>query len=606
LRRTDLLIILAAVLLLRLPFLNEAVQGDDTLFLTSAAHALIDPLHPNHTHYVFSFVGQKIDFRAYPHPLINQWVLAGLIAIFGSVKEVPFHAAYILFSLLAAFAMYSLARRFSPRPLWATLLFLVVPAFAVNGASFESDVPHVAFFLAGIAAFVVFERYWVAAIFLALASLTAVQAVVATPILLVYLWLNGGGAEAPRQPKGRPTKHAIITAFSPMIALTAWETFERITGGVFPFLATAGYVRQEGWDAISKHLRSAAGLTIHLWFLIFPLLFAAGIYAAWKQRDRDKVFLAAWIVIYLAAAFVLFFSGSARYLLPVAAPVAIIGSFARRSWVMAGFGVQLVISIGLAIANYEQWSAYREFSKDLAAQTGGRRVWVNSEWGLRHYLEDAGARVPLGHQVIPAGDVVVWSELAFPVPVAHSGSMIAPLLQRDVRPRVPFRIIALDSHSGYSSIDKGFLPYGIAGGLVDRIHADAYKEVKPTLSDLPMNAPEADGQIISGIFDLEDGKQRWSSGAASVVLVSPAAPEPLHADFYLPDNAPARQARLLLDGKVVLVKTLPGPGTHRIVSEPVKGAGPTGIVTLELDKTFSAPGDSRKLGVVLLDLGWGK
>ena len=594
-RRTDLLIILAAVLLLRLPFLNEAVQGDDTLFLTSATHALIDPLHPNHTHYIFAFVGQTIDFRAYPHPLINQWVLAGLIAIFGSVKEVQFHAVYILFSLLAAFAMYSLARRFSPQPLWATLLFLVVPAFAVNGGSFESDVPHVALFLAGMAAFVVFERYWIAAIFLALASLTAVQAVTATPILLVYLWINQKRSAA-----------AIVTAFSPVVVLTAWETFERITGGVFPFLATAGYVRQLGWDAIPAHLRSAAGLTIHLWFLIFPLLFAAGLYAAWKQRDRDKAFLAAWIVIYLAAAFVPFFSGSARYLLPVAAPVAIIGSFARRSWVMAGFGVQLVISLGLAVANYEQWNAYREFSKDLVPQTGGRRVWVNSEWGLRHYLEDAGARVPLGHQVIPAGDVVVWSELALPVPVAHSGSTVASLLQRDVRPWVPFRLIALDSHSGYSSIDKGFLPYGIAGGLVDRIHADVYKEVKPTRSDLPMNAPEAEGQIISGIFDLENGNQRWTSGAASVILVSPGAPQPLHADFYLPDNAPARQARLLLDGKVVLAKTLPGPGMHRIVSEPVKAAGPTGIVTLQLDKTFSAPGDARQLGVVLLDLGWGK
>jgi hypothetical protein len=595
LRRTDLLIILAAVLLLRLPFLNEAVQGDDTLFLASATHALIDPLHPNHTHYIFSFIGQTIDFRAYPHPLINQWVLAGLIAIFGSVKEVPFHAAYILFSLLAAFAMHSLARRFSPQPLWATLLFLVVPAFAVNGSSFESDVPHVALFVAGMAAFVVFERYWIAAIFLALASLTAVQAVVATPILLVYLWINRKRSSA-----------AIVTAFSPVVALTAWETFERITGGVFPFLATAGYVRQQGWDAISAHLRSAAGLTTHLWFLIFPLLFAAGIYVAWTQRDRDKAFLAAWIVIYLAAAFVLFFSGSARYLLPVAAPVAIIGSFARRSWVMAGFWVQLVISLGLAIANYQQWSAYREFSKDLTAQTGGRRVWVNSEWGLRHYFEDAGARVPLGHQLIPAGDVVVWSELAFPVPVAHSGSAVASLLQRDVRPWVPFRLIALDSHSGYSSIDKGFLPYGIGGGLVDRIHADLYKEVKPTLSDLPMNAPEAEGQIISGIFDLENGNQRWTSGAASVVLVSPATSQPLHADFYLPDYAPARQASLLLDGKVVLAKTLPGPGMHRIVSEPVKAAGATGIVTLKLDKTFSAPGDARQLGVVLRDLGWGK
>jgi hypothetical protein len=599
LRRTDLLIILAAVLLLRLPFLNEAVQGDDSLFLAPATHALIDPLHPNHTHYIFTFVGQDIDFRAFPHPLINQWTLAALIAIFGGVKETPFHAAYILFSLLAAFSMYSLARRFSPRPLWATLLFLAVPAFVVNGGSFEADVPHVAFFLAGIAAFIA-DRIAISVVFLALAALTAVQAVVATPILLVYLWLNK-----------RPSAAAIAAAFSPVAALGAWEIFERLSSGVFPFMATAGYVQQQGWDKIAKKLLNAGGLTIHLWFLIFPLLFAAGLYAAWpkiigKPRDRDKAFLAAWILIYFAAACVLFFSGSARYLLPVAAPVAIIGSCARRSWVIAGFALQLAISLGLAVANYQQWGAYREFSRSLAAETGGRRVWVNSDWGLRHYLEDQGARVPLGHQTIPAGDVVVWSELAFPVPVAHSGSLAASLLQQDVRPSMPFRLIALDSRSGYSSIDKGFLPFGIGAGLVDRIHADVYKEAKPTLSDLPMNAPEAEGQIVSGIFDLEAGKQRWTSGTAAVMLVTPSTPQPLHADFYLPDNAPARRVTLLLDGSPVYSETLPGPGVYRLVSPPQKAAGATSMVALQLDKTFSAPGDSRQLGVVLIDLGWGK
>ncbi len=37
----------------------------------------------------------------------------------GDMREVPFHAAYIVFSLIAALAMWSLARRFSPQPLWA-------------------------------------------------------------------------------------------------------------------------------------------------------------------------------------------------------------------------------------------------------------------------------------------------------------------------------------------------------------------------------------------------------------------------------------------------------------------------------------------------------
>ena len=44
--RKSLLLLLGLVLLIRLPFLNQAIQGDDHIYLTEAQHALIDPLHP--------------------------------------------------------------------------------------------------------------------------------------------------------------------------------------------------------------------------------------------------------------------------------------------------------------------------------------------------------------------------------------------------------------------------------------------------------------------------------------------------------------------------------------------------------------------------------
>jgi Dolichyl-phosphate-mannose-protein mannosyltransferase len=604
LAKRDLLIILAAVFLLRLPFLNEAVQGDESTFLASAAHAQIDPLHPNRTHYIFTFVERDVDLQGGSHMPMDAWVLAALIAIFGDVKEVPFHAAYIVFSLMAAFAMYSLARRFSPQPLWATLLFLAVPAFVVNGASFEADVPHLAFFLCGIAAFIsaVDRRSlaWLAvsAFFLGCAALTVMQAQIAAPILLAYIWLYA--------PDWKP---GWLAAFSPCVALAAWEIFERVTSGVFPFALTARYVNEQGWDRIAPKFLNAAGLLMHLWFIVFPPLFAIGLWAAWRRRDRDTAFIAAWFGIYLAAACALFFSGSARYLLPVAAPVAIWASYAPGSWLTAGFAVQMALSICLAIANHQHWSAYREFARQVVRQAGGHRLWINSEWGLRHYMEDAGARVVLPGQLIPSGDVVVSSELVHPVTVARHGQLVASFLEKDVRPSMPFRLIGLESRSGYSSIDRGFLPFGIGTDLVDRIHADIHKEVKPTLTNLPMNAPEADTQIVSGIYNLEQGKLRWTSGAATVVLVSPSdrarSAEPLHAAFYIPDNAPARHVVVTLDGRKVYSQAVT-PGMQRIVTPPQQAAGPTSIVSLQLDHTFSPPNDSRELGVFLQEVGWGK
>src|ERR1043166_68512 len=119
--RRQLLVILGLALALRIPFLNQAIQGDDDIYLKEAAHALIEPLHPSHTTYVFR--GEPADLRGHTHPPLNAWILAGLITLFGGVREVPFHTAYIGFSFIAVCSMWSLARRFTANPLWATLLF---------------------------------------------------------------------------------------------------------------------------------------------------------------------------------------------------------------------------------------------------------------------------------------------------------------------------------------------------------------------------------------------------------------------------------------------------------------------------------------------------
>ena len=50
------------------------------------------------------------------------------MAVFGEVKELYFHLFYIAFSLAAVISMYFLARRFTTRPLLASLLLLSVPS----------------------------------------------------------------------------------------------------------------------------------------------------------------------------------------------------------------------------------------------------------------------------------------------------------------------------------------------------------------------------------------------------------------------------------------------------------------------------------------------
>ena len=197
-RGRGLWVALALVLLIRLPFLNQAIQGDDHTYISEAAHALVEPLHPMHLKTVF--LGDEIDLRGHAHPPLNAWVLAGLIAIFGEVREVPFHAVYMAFSLVAVWAMWSLARRFSRQPLWATLLFVAVPAFVVNGNSLETDLPFLTFWMAAIALFCAGRVGW-SCVPMALAALTSYQAVLLTPC-----WARIGGSSsaslAPRRGAG--------------------------------------------------------------------------------------------------------------------------------------------------------------------------------------------------------------------------------------------------------------------------------------------------------------------------------------------------------------------------------------------------------------------
>lgn len=69
----DLVLICLLVLALRLPFLTQAVQGDDIYYLAGGQHALVEPGHPHRAQYLFQ--GRLVDMRGHPHPPLNAWIL---------------------------------------------------------------------------------------------------------------------------------------------------------------------------------------------------------------------------------------------------------------------------------------------------------------------------------------------------------------------------------------------------------------------------------------------------------------------------------------------------------------------------------------------------
>ena len=582
--RAPLLFLLGLVLLLRLPFLNQAIQGDDPIYLAEAQHALIDPLHPNNTRYVF--LGLDVDLRGHSHPPGNAWPLAALLLLFGDVKEIPFHAAYMVFSLIAVWSTWSLAQRFTDKPVWATLLFLAVPAFLVNGTSLESDLPFLAFFLASIALTSAGGRpgglrYSAAALAMAAAAMMSYQAIFLVPILAVHAWMFH-----------RRERARWVVLFTPAMTIAAWQIFSRLTTGKMPASQLADYLITYKFAALASLAKGAAMLSIHVWFILFPALLPFVMVSAWRRRsDPGTRFLMLWAVIFFLCGLPIFFAGSARYLLPIAAPLAILASRLPVKWLAPAFAMQLAIGLGLAAANYQHWDGYRQFAVSIKPVTANHRVFVDNDWGLRYYIAADHGRPALRGQHVRPGDIVVSSELGHNVEFTAPMAVIARTV---IQPSVPFRLIGLESSSGYSTVAKGWWPFGISTGVVDRVEARIVKERHPTLEYV---TPKDTDQIVSGVYP----NDRWMSGAAVVVVKTPATPKKLRAEIYVPPNAAARRITLLLDGREVASKEIAGPGPLTVESpEPVTGT----TVEVRVDRTFRAAGDQRDLGVVLLGAGF--
>jgi len=481
--------------------------------------------------------------------------------------------------------------------------------------------PFVAFWLLAIALFVYAvdgrsSRLLLAAsIAMGLAALAAYQAVFLVPILFLY---------------GKKWRAAALATLTAPIVLGSWQLFERFTTGAFPATVVAGYMQSYALQALAQKLKSAVALTGHLGWIVFPALWpppliaipsaigaafydsnplfwgsvavGAGILIWCARNWRD--FLTQWVLIFFAGALVVFFAGSARYLLPIALPIAILAT--RRvslRWIQAFVACELVLSLGLAIVNYQHWDGYRLFARSLAKDVETKRVWINGEWGLRYYLESEGGLPLLQGQTVHPGEMVVSSSLSYPIAVTTGGGVLASLAERTITSSIPLRLVALLGKSAYSTTMFGLRPFDISRGAIDQLRAEVVIDRKPVLSDLLMSAPEAEQQIVSGVYQLENSEWRWMGKTAVILLKPPPEPRPLIVRFFIPNGAVARQIHVIVNDQVSATKNVE-PGTFTLATLPNKPEGDSAKITISVDKTFSPQSDNRELGVILTEVGF--
>ncbi|MDX2178677.1 MAG: glycosyltransferase family 39 protein [Bryobacteraceae bacterium] len=585
-------LLLAFVIVTRLPFLWQPIQGDDLYYLYGAQHAQIDPAHPHQAKYFFQ--GREVSMLGHPHPPLNAWILGGLLAARGDIDEVLFHGVYLLFSLICAAAMYALARKFAPgRELLASLLFLSTPVLWVSGTSLESDLPFLALWMSGLALWV-HGRVWPAVVPLLLSGLAAYQAVALIPVL----WLA----------------RRSWLAIAPAVGVVAYQVFEYLSAGVFPILATAGYFSEYGLQRWQAKLLNAAALTAHLpwlsgpvamfqpswwlalglptalvdWHPLFWLSFAIGLVVLVKIDG----FLGWWVRIFFAAALILFFAGSARYLLPIA-PALALWAAAKLSEERLTYAVaaQMMLAGLLALTNYQHWQTYKDFA--LANVVPDRRVWVDGEWGFRYYAESRGAvALPQGRRM-QDGDRLLEQELAH----GNRSSNLPVLAQREIRPSLPLCLIGTNCRSGWSSVAFGLRPFDVSFAPLDTVRLRAVAERAPTVSFLQMNAPECEYQLLGGFFSLEENRYRWMAPRGEVALVGKGGP--LTIEIYATEE---RALTVSANGRALGTYNLK-MGLQTIATPPVDAADRV-IVTLTIDRPVKAPGDSRELGAIVQSIGF--
>jgi hypothetical protein len=406
-------LILCLVLGSTLPFSAKAFHVDDVYFLEVAQSILRDPLRP--------FAGavglEDIDYRVFArgnecpntfeamaHPPLVPYAMAAIAATTGGFRERPLHLGFLVFALVAAAAMYDLARRFTEGPLEATLLLVSAPIFLLSAESLMTDMPALALSMGGLALFVrgvdSERRAFVCAggLLVGLALLTRYSTLSVIPLLLAYAIAKG------RWRAALPALGATGLVFA------FWAAQNLAVHGTLHVVASARHYRLffegRGFDALGlarkalgdgaalggttfaaalllllkptrRRLRvfGLAGFAAFFFFLLVPegierlatyrgleILaicggFAAGVllvvealvsareeaaFGATAGLPRDALFLAFWLALSLLAAILLLPFGAARYVLPALPPLVIL---LVRRWqpLLAGRRARLVL-----------------------------------------------------------------------------------------------------------------------------------------------------------------------------------------------------------------------------------------------------------------------
>lgn len=206
-----------------------------------------------------------------------------------------------------------------------------------------------------------------------------------------------------------------------------------------------------------------------------------------RKGDRgDPLLLGGWFVVVFLGVVLVHNYASARYLLPAAAPAAILltRSAEEVPWgkvvlrVMIGVGA--ATSLLVAVADYRFASATVTVARDAltaAAELGAAPGRFAGEWGFRGEMEAAGWSRYRPDEALNAGSwvIVVDNSSAGAVDLAR----LEPIRRVESDDAFPVRVVDISASVGLYAETLGVLPIGLGSGPIEGATLYQVREAPP-------------------------------------------------------------------------------------------------------------------------------
>ncbi|TAN40598.1 MAG: hypothetical protein EPN25_07000 [Nitrospirae bacterium] len=191
----------------------------------------------------------------------------------------------------------------------------------------------------------------------------------------------------------------------------------------------------------------------------------------------QTLFLTAWFFTVLAYDLLLMPFGAVRYLLPALPPLLLLllngplhGAAAVKRPVFTAAVLILSAAFGLAsaVSDYHYAKVYREFAEEVKtfrqARAGSVTIWYIGEWGMRFYMDRAGAHYLFEMSEEPKkGDFVVTPEMPRQwLPSLQVQSRLLLYATRNYDPVLPLQLFNSQAHAGFYGHFWGLLPFSFS------------------------------------------------------------------------------------------------------------------------------------------------